>query len=187
MAGDVLRNLQSSERGRRLISERIEPYLEEFGYKAIWSHEFAFPTWKENPAPVIEVVRGYVETDYDYPRTINAVREDLNKAISELMDDVPPGEGRDKLQTALDLSLRMNPLTPDHHFYIDQGTNARLRIVLNAIGKKFVESGVLHDPEDVMFLRYNELRVLMANPGAFDARTLVSERRDEHEEAYRIR
>src|SRR6266568_7166436 len=187
MAGDVLRNLQNSERGRRLISERIEPYLEEFGYKAIWSHEFAFPTWKENPAPVIEVVRGYVETDYDYPRTINAVREDLNKAISELMDDVPPGEGRDKLQIALDLSLRMNPLTPDHHFYIDQGTNARLRIVLIAIGKKFVESGVLHDPEDVMFLRYNELRVLMANPGAFDARTLVSERRDEHEEAYRIR
>ena len=187
MAGDVLRNLQNSERGRRLISERIEPYLEEFGYKAIWSHEFAFPTWKENPAPVIEVVRGYVETDYDYPRTINAVREDLNKAISELMDDVPPGEGRDKLQTALDLSLRMNPLTPDHHFYIDQGTNARLRIVLIAIGKKLAQAGLIDDPEDVMYLRYNELRLLMTNASAVDARALVSQRRDEREDAYHIR
>ena len=187
MAGDVLRNLQNSERGRRLISERIEPYLDEFGYKAIWSHEFAFPTWKENPAPVIEVVRGYVETDYDYPRTINAVREDLNKAISELMDDVPPGEGRDKLQTALDLSLRMNPLTPDHHFYIDQGTNARLRIILIAIGKKLAQAGLLDDPEDVMYLRYNELRLLMTNASAVDARALVSQRRDEREEAYHIR
>ena len=187
MAGDVLRNLQNSERGRRLISERIEPYLEEFGYKAIWSHEFAFPTWKENPAPVIEVVRGYVETDYDYPRTINAVREDLNKAISELMDDVPPGEGRDKLQTALDLSLRMNPLTPDHHFYIDQGTNARLRIVLIAIGKKLAQAGLLDDPEDVMYLHYNELRLLMTNASAVDARILVSQRRDEREDAYHIR
>ena len=187
MAGDVLRNLQNSERGRRLISERIEPYLEEFGYKAIWSHEFAFPTWKENPAPVIEVVRGYVETDYDYPKTINAVREDLNKAISELMDDVPPGEGRDKLQTALDLSLRMNPLTPDHHFYIDQGTNARLRIILIAIGKKLAQGGLLDDPEDVMYLRYNELRLLMTNASAVDARTLVSQRRDEREDAYHIR
>ena len=187
MAGDVLRNLQNSERGRRLISERIEPYLEEFGYKAIWSHEFAFPTWKENPAPVIEVVRGYVETDYDYPRTINAVREDLNKAISELMDDVPPGEGRDKLKTALDLSLRMNPLTPDHHFYIDQGTNARLRIILIAIGKKLAQAGLLDDPEDVMYLRYNELRLLMTNASAVDARTLVSQRRDEREDAYHIR
>jgi phosphohistidine swiveling domain-containing protein len=187
MAGDVLRNLQNSERGRRLISERIEPYLDEFGYKAIWSHEFAFPTWKENPAPVIEVVRGYVETDYDYSRTINAVREDLNKAISELMDDVPPGEGRDKLQTALDLSLRMNPLTPDHHFYIDQGTNARLRIILIAIGKKLAQAGLLDDPEDVMYLRYNELRLLMTNASAVDARTLVSQRRDEREDAYHIR
>ncbi|MFL5586441.1 MAG: PEP-utilizing enzyme [Ktedonobacteraceae bacterium] len=186
-AGDVLRNLQNSERGRRLISERIGPYLEEFGYKAIWSHEFAFPTWKENPAPVIEVVRGYVETDYDYPRTINAVREDLSKAISELMDDVPPGEGRDKLQTALDLSLRMNPLTPDHHFYIDQGTNARLRIVLIAIGKKLVQAGLLDDPEDVMYLRYNELRLLMTNASGVDARALVSQRRDEREDAYHIR
>ncbi|MFL5698570.1 MAG: PEP-utilizing protein, partial [Ktedonobacteraceae bacterium] len=186
-AGDVLRNLQNSERGRRLISERIGPYLEEFGYKAIWSHEFAFPTWKENPAPVIEVVRGYVETDYDYPRTINAVREDLSKAISELMDDVPPGEGRDKLQTALDLSLRMNPLTPDHHFYIDQGTNARLRIVLIAIGKKLAQAGLLDDPEDVMYLRYNELRLLMTNASGVDARALVSQRRDEREDAYHIR
>ena len=187
MAGDVLRNLQNSERGRRLISERIEPYLDEFGYKAIWSHEFAFPTWKENPAPVIEVVRGYVETDYDYPKTINAVREDINKAISELMDDVPPGEGRDKLQTALDLSLRMNPLTPDHHFYIDQGTNARLRIILIAIGKKLAQGGLLDDPEDVMYLHYNELRLLMTNASAVDARTLVSQRRDEREDAYHIR
>ena len=186
-ASEVLGSLQGSERGHRLISERIEPYQQEFGYKAIWSHEFAYPTWKENPVPLIEVVRGYLETDYDYPRTINAVKEDLDKAIHELMDDVPAGEGRDKLQNALDLSLRMNPLTPDHHFYIDQGTNARLRIVLIAIGKKLVKAGLLDDPEDVMYLHYNELRLLMTNPEAIDARTLVSERRDEREEAYQIR
>ena len=79
----------------------------------------------------------------------------------------------------------MNPLTPDHHFYIDQGTNARVRLVLVAIGRKLVEGGRLDDAEDVMFLRYNELRVLMANPEAFDARALVSERRDERERGVR--
>ena len=74
-------------------------------------------------------------------------------------------EGGD-LQAALERSLSMNPLTPDHHFYIDQGTNARLRILLIAIGEKLVEAGALDDPEDVMFLRYNELRLLMADQGA---------------------
>jgi pyruvate,water dikinase len=133
------------------------------------------------------MVRGYLETDYDYPKTINAVKEDLDKAIHELMDDVPAGEGRDQLQTALDLSLRMNPLTPDHHFYIDQGTNARLRILLIAIGKKLAQAGLLDDPEDVMYLHYNELRLLMTNPAAVDALALVSQRRDEREQAYQIR
>ena len=77
----------------------------------------------------------------------------------------------------------MNPLTPDHHFYIDQGTNARLRIALIAIGGKLADAGVLDDAEDVMYLRYNELRLLMADQAAFDAHELVSDRRDYREDA----
>jgi pyruvate,water dikinase len=161
--------------------------LQEFGYKAIWSHEFAFPTWKENPILVIDVVRSYLVSDYDYCKTIATVKEDLDSAIRELMENVPTGEGREKLQAALDLSLRMNPLTPDHHFYIDQGTNARLRILLIAIGKKLVQADLIDDAEDVMYLRYNELRLLLANAGLADVRDLVSRRRDEREDASRIR
>jgi phosphohistidine swiveling domain-containing protein len=81
----------------------------------------------------------------------------------------------------------MNPLTPDHHFYIDQGTNARVRLVLVAIGRKLVEAGILTDPEDVMYLRYNELRALMAGSLPGDAQELVSDRRDEREAAFERR
>jgi phosphohistidine swiveling domain-containing protein len=186
-AGDVLRALQGSDRGRRFVDERLTAYQREFGMKAIWSHEFAFRTWSEDPAPVLEQVRGYLESDYDYPQTINGVREDLEAATRELMDGVPEGEARDRLQGALDMSLNMNPLTPDHHFYVDQGTNARLRLVLMAIGRKLVARGDLHDEEDVMYLRYQELRELMADPSLVDAQALVSRRRDEREAAYRIR
>jgi phosphohistidine swiveling domain-containing protein len=186
-ASEILEALRGTERGQRFISEKLEAHQQEFGYKAIWAHEFAFPTWKENPAPILEAIRGYVETDYDYSKAINAVKEDLDAAIQELMDDVPEGEGKEKLQNTLDLSLRMNPLTPDHHFYIDQGTNARVRLVLIAIGKKLVEADLLDDAEDVMFLRYNELRVLMFNSEEIDAREIVSDRRDEREDAYEVR
>ena len=155
--------------------------------KAIWSHEFVYPTWRENPAPIIEAVRGYLETDYDYAGALSAVKADLEGAIDELLDGVAEGEGRDRLRAALDLSLRMNPLTPDHHFFIDQGTNARLRLVLVAIGRRLAEEQVLDDAEDVMFLRYNELRLLTASPEALDARALVSARRDEREAAFAVR
>ena len=77
----------------------------------------------------------------------------------------------------------MNPLTPDHHFYIDQGTNARLRLAAIAIGRKLADAGVLDDAEDVVFLHYNEVRLLLADQSALDARELVSDRRDEHEDA----
>ena len=126
-AGDVLRALEGSERGRRFLDERVSPHQKSFGYKAIWSHEFAFKTWREDPAPILEAVRGYLATDYDYPANIAAVREDLEKAKAEVLEGVE-GDARDQLQAALDRSLSMNPLTPDHHFYVDQGTNARLRL-----------------------------------------------------------
>src|SRR5919112_5144328 len=186
-AAGIVEALNGTERGRRFISERLESHQQEFGYKAIWAHEFQYQTWKENPAPILEAVRGYLATDYDYQKAIQAVGDDLEAAKRDLMDDVPEGEGKDSLQGALDLSLRMNPLTPDHHFYIDQGTNARVRLVLIAIGRKLVEDGRLDDPEDVMYLRYNELRRLMAGTNSFDAQELVGDRRDQREDAYELR
>ena len=75
----------------------------------------------------------------------------------------------------------MTPLTPDHHFYMDQGTYARVRLVLMGVGRKLVEPGGCSAADDVMFLRYHELRVISANASAFDATALVKQRRRERE------
>jgi pyruvate,water dikinase len=50
-----------------------------------------------------------------------------------------------------------------------------------------VAQKVLLDPEDVMYLRYNELRAVMAGSFPGDASELVSQRRDQREEAYKLR
>ena len=185
-AGDVLGRLQRTDAGRQFLERSLAPYQQEFGNKAIWSHEFVYPTWKENPAPIIEAVRGYLESDYDYPATIQAVRKDLAAATDEVKEGLH-GEQLEELEAALDLAVKMSPLTPDHHFYIDQGTNARLRLVLVGIGDRLVEEGIIDNRDDVIFLRYNELRQLFGNPTAFDAPSLVSRRRDERESAFQIR
>jgi phosphohistidine swiveling domain-containing protein len=49
--------------------------------------------------------------------------------------------------------------------------------------EELAAAGAREDPEDVVYLHYNELRRLMADPGAFDAEELVSDRRDEREDA----
>ena len=163
----------ASERGRRFIADRVEPYQREFGWHAVWSHEFIFPTVREQMEPVLELVRGYLATDYDFPSAIEAMRLDIEAASREILDGLT-GEALEEMRAANAVNLRMAPLTPDHHFYIDQGANAHLRLVLLAVGRKLVEAGRLDQPDDVMFLRYNELRGLIGSATAIAGRATSS-------------
>jgi pyruvate,water dikinase len=134
----IVEALRATDRGRRFISERIEPYQREFGWHAVWSHEFIFPTVREQMQPVVELVRGYLDTDYDYPSAVVATRLDIEAASNEILDGLT-GEALEQMRAANAVNLRMAPLTPDHHFYIDQGANAHMRLVLIAIGMQLME------------------------------------------------
>ena len=188
-AGDadaIAAALQDSERGRQFVRERIEPYQREFGWHAVWSHEFIFPTVREEVEPVLDLIRDYLQSDYDYPTAIDAMRHDIEAASEEILEGLE-GEALDQMREANAVNLRMAPLTPDHHFYIDQGANAHVRLVLIAVGRKLVEDGRLDQPDDVLFLRYNELRMFIGDPEAIDARAIVAARRAEREAARQLR
>ena len=185
-ARDIAAALRDSDRGGRLITERIEPYQREFGWHAVWSHEFIYPTVREQMEPVIELVRDYLATDYDYPGAIDAMRRDIESASQEILEGLT-GDALDEMRAANEVNLRMAPLTPDHHFYIDQGANAHLRLVLLAVGRKLVEAGRLDQADDVLFLRYNELRALIGSAEGIGAREIVARRREEREAAKAVR
>ena len=183
---DVLAALENSERGQRFLAEKLRPYQREFGWHAVWSHEFIFPSRYEKAEPVIEVIKGYIETDYDYPSTVQHLADDIAAAAEELLEGLE-GEDLAKMKAANDINLKMAPLTPDHHFYIDQGSNAHVRLVLICIGRHLVKMGVLDNADDVVFLRYNELRYFIGDPEGFDAASIITERKAEREVAYTVR
>ena len=188
-AGDgaaIFEALQGSESGRAFVAKHLEPYQREFGWRAVWSHEFIFPTFREQPEPVLEQVRGYVDTDYDYPAAVETVRKDLEKSSEDLLAGLADSE-RVELAAANAVNLRMAPLTPDHHFYIDQGANARMRLVLMAVGRRLVAEGFLDEADDVMYLKYDELRYLIGDPARSDMRGTVMRRRAEREAAHQRR
>jgi pyruvate,water dikinase len=185
-AGEIIAALNSTERGKRFIAQRVVPYQKEYGWHAVWSHEFIFATVREHMAPVIELVRGYIETNYNYPKTVAALAADIAAAAKEILEGLK-GEALAEMRAANDINLKMAPLTPDHHFYIDQGANAHLRMALILCGQKLVEMGALDSAEDVVYFRYNEFRVFMGNPSGMNGKALVRKRKAEREKAYTFR
>ena len=80
----------------------------------------------------------------------------------------------------------MAPLTPDHHFYIDQGANAHVRLVLHR-GRPEARRGRPARParrRDVPALQ-RAARASSASADAIDARAIVAGRRAEREAAAR--
>lgn len=191
-AAEVLKALRANSRGRAFIQDMLEPYQREFGWRSVWSHEFIFPTFREEPEPILEQVRDYLRSDYDYAVAVRAVQQNIEEASVQLLLGLS-GPDRDELAAANAVNLRMAPLTPDHHFYIDQGANARVRLVLLALGRRLVDLDALRQPDDVIFLRYRELRRLVGDIASgqtgtgWDVPAVVAERRAERDAAARIR
>lgn len=186
---EVLAELEKTAEGREFL-HRLQEYKQEFGHKTLYSHEYVYPTWHENPTPIIAAIQGYLHTDYSYPEAIQRLRQDRDAAIQELLSKIPAEnfQGRARIEAALHRVLLMMPLTPDHHFYIDQGTFARIRYVLLAIGQRLVDAELLEQPDDVLFLRYHELRIFAADPSKLpNVRDIIRQRREAREQAFAIR
>ena len=184
-ASEVSSALGKTDKGQEFLG-KVKEWAKEFGFKAMYTHEYIFQLWVENNAPIIEAIKGYLESGYDVEVDLQKVRDSQNAAIAEMFTKVKEAD-KPRLQEALDMALKMAPMTPDHHFYFDQGTYARMRLVLLAVGRKLVENGVLSDAEDIMYLNYDELRHISAVPNAFDAKALTQKRRNENLEASNIR
>lgn len=194
-ASAILPALEASEK-RRAFLQDVHAYAKEFGYKAIFPHEYINKLWVEDVTPIVETIKGYLVSDYDFPSAYKRVLDDQKAAIDELLSMVPATatpEQRAKLKEKLDLAVKMMPLTPDHHFYLDQGTFGRMRLVLLAIGRRLTAMGLLDDPEDILFLEYDQLRQYVANPkteanpNGFDGKAVVKRARREWEKAWKIR
>ncbi|MEN6298192.1 MAG: PEP-utilizing enzyme [Rectinema sp.] len=179
--------LQKTKAGSEFLKD-VQAYANEFGYKSIYTHEYRFKLWVEDNTPVIEQIKNYFDTNYDYNKAYNSCIKEQDDAIAELRKRLASKSqaDKDRFEQALDLNLRMMPLTPDHHFYFDQSTYARMRIVLLRVARKMVKEGILDDPEDIMYLEYEQLRRYIANPKTYDGRGLIKKAKAEMEKASKI-
>ncbi len=194
-ANAIIPLLEKTAKGKAFLDD-VRKYAKEFGMKPLHTHEYINKLWVEDITPIVETINGYLVTDYDFPSAYKAIVDDQAKAMDELRALIPPTatkEQREKVENAMALAVKMMPLTPDHHFYFDQGTYARMRLVFLAIGRHLKKIGLLDDPEDIFYLEYEQLRWYVANPktesnpNGFDGRAIIKQNRRAREEAWKIR
>ena len=174
----------SSIPGSKKFLDMMEAYRVEYGFKAMYTHEFIYKTWYEDPTPAYEAVRTYVNNDYDYNAEYDSCMKSQKEAIEQLYSMVSDPEELAKLKRYLELCVGMAPITPDHHFYIDQGIYSHLRVAFIQIGKAMVREGILEDPEDIFMLKYQEIRCACCSD--YPVKELVKERRAEMDAAWKI-
>jgi phosphohistidine swiveling domain-containing protein len=140
-------------------------FLERYGVRGNGEIDLGRPRWKEDPTPVFQALKSYLQIDESKSPAIVFRRgiERAQQAEQQLIDAfaaVPGGRSKAKRVRAMAQRLReLGGLREAPKFAIVQRMGI-FREALLASGRKLVEQSVLINADDVFFLHVSELKAL---------------------------
>lgn len=182
-ANDSTETLAAVRTDQRFVAfrEAFDRYLDQWGFRCSEELMLTSPSFQEDPAPLIDMLREYANVDGESPRDTMrmqaAEREHETRRVIETLSPV---------QAAL-----LNALLPRTHAAIRYRERARLaqallysrcRRIALAMGRELTRRGLLDSRDDVFFLTHSELTEL-ASGGAMlpsSIRDVVRARIAEH-------
>jgi pyruvate,water dikinase len=183
-ADEVLGLLEQTEEGQAFLQE-LERFLSQYGHREI-RMDVLYPTWGEDPAPVLGFVRGYLDAGEDhspYRQQARLVedREGLTKKVLEQVE-------RDLLgrtlvspifRWVLDHSQANTRERDTAHFELTRVFPPIRRLLLE-LGPRWTARGLIDEPDDIFFLRLEEIEEMAQAPRPMQ--DLVQARRAEFDE-----
>lgn len=159
---------------------RLQDYLDEFGLRSDNFHDIAIPTWTEEPAPVLALLKLYVrEPAYDAAASRRAAEEKRTaaqqRARAEFAERAP--DRLEEFERELAFAIRANALNEDHNYWLDQQVMYWARLDMLAAGDQLTASDVIADRDDIFMLTLDQVRAALAAPT--DLRTDVEAAREE--------
>lgn len=145
-------------------AQKMAKVLETYGYRSAITHEFNRETWVENPTYGWDLIKVYLQKDYDFDSEFASMVARREEALSRVLQGVPDGPAKDEFLRIHGYAMRCWALDEDHNFYIDNMLPAVYRPVLLNIGKVLVHLGVLEQPDQIFFLYYEEVCEALERP-----------------------
>jgi pyruvate,water dikinase len=153
-----------------------------YGHRtASWG--LATRSFVEDPTPVMKVLKDYAtRPDADSPeRELERQAREREAAVAGARERLRgyPRPIVAEFEAMLEAAQAGLALTEDHGFYIDAYAVSLVRDLLSEMGRRLVADGILDDPDDVLMLSYDELRVAALDLADTDSRAVVARRRAE--------
>jgi phosphohistidine swiveling domain-containing protein len=161
----------------------LRDYLETWGQRGDrWG--WSFPSWIEDPTPVIKTLKDYVrQPDRDLEAEMMAqieVREQLVAEARARLRSHPP-ELAERFEFLLAAAQKAIVLTEDHSHWIDFRCMYHLHRISLEVGRRLAEGGVIDAPEDVFLLSPSEVRDTALELPRLNRQAQVAARRVEME------
>lgn len=171
--------LEADPAGRAFLVE-FRKFLDEDGWRMQRMSEINVPTWIEDPTPAFANIKRFliIGGDFDLDRERVRLTEQRLSAEQEVLSKLAP-EQKSWFTRLLRLAQKSGIFSEEHDHYLDLYTHALIRRCCLAIGRRFVDAGVMDDKEDIFFLNPDEVRKAGICPDQFDLHRLVEHRRSE--------
>jgi phosphohistidine swiveling domain-containing protein len=177
-AGEVLTALEATAVGRAFLGE-LRAYLDLWGKRGD-KMGISYPSWIEDPLPVIKQLKDYVaRPDRDIEAEFAGLAEARERAVAEARGRLSgyPAAVRDQFERALRAAQFATVISEDHNYLIDFQCNYEVRRVLLGVGARLAAFGALDAQGDVFYFSPDELWMTAAALPAIDQRKVVAERR----------
>lgn len=158
----------------------VTDFLDVYGWRTVYAHEFVHETWVENPNYCLAVIRGYLGRDFNFDHHWLAVVDGRQKRVDSLLSEIRDEELRARFQHQYAVALEAWPIDEDHHFYIDAMLPARARQLMRKVGTVMAQEGLLTSPDDLFYLYVDEVLDLLNGRSIPDLTALLAGRKAEY-------
>jgi pyruvate,water dikinase len=147
------------------MSGPIDTFLAEYGMRGIGEIDIGRPRWREDPTPVFQTLRSYLNVrsenapDLVFQRGEQAAQDAIDK-LCQIVKDQRFGRIKARLVRAAARRLRAFLGARESPKFLAIQTMGIIRQALLESGKKFVEAGTIKEPDDLFFLYTDELQAL---------------------------